>query len=216
MMRPKTISFAPTTPSVNGICLSQTPAGAGALLLNGALASALPGVGALNQVLLNAAYKIDFTSAGAVGQSLTVTGTDADGKAQVEVIAGPNANTVTTIGYFKSITSIAIAGAAGAALTSGINAAGQFISQTVSLDLYESDTTIAVDISGTINYDVQKAFERPTAGETPNWVAGGLSTQTADANSSYTTPTGAVRLKVNSYSAGATAKLQIIQGRSHL
>lgn len=216
MMRPKTLNFAPITPSANGICLSQTPGASGNLNLNGALASG-------NAVSFNntdqgiatqgrIAYLIDITgAANDSARTFTITGTDPDGKAQVETRAGPNVNTVTSVKFWRSILSIAIDAAAAGAITIGINATGQFVSQTIPLDLYEPQTTVAVDISGTINYDVQKAFERPTAGETPNWVAGGLATQTADANTAYTSSTGAVRLKVNSYSAGATAKLQVLQ-----
>ncbi len=222
MMRPKSFSFAPITPSANGICLSQTPAGAGNLLLNGALAQSLTLVdfnprsastGALPTGL--ASYKIDFTSAGNdSGVNLTITGTDPDGKAQTELLAGPNANTVTSLKYFKTITQIAISGAAAAALTSGINAAGQFVSQSVCLDIYEPYASIAVDITGTITYHVEKAFERLTAGEVVNWVPGGLATQTADANVGYNNPTGAVRLRAQSYSTGALAVLRVVQGRN--
>lgn len=216
MMRPKTLNFAPITPAANGICLSQTPGAGGNLVLNGALASGgAVGFGNTPQGIATQgyhAYLIDITSAGNdSGRTFTITGTDQDGKAQTEARAGPNVATVTSVKFWRSISSIAIDAASAGALTLGINAAGQFVSQTVPLDLYEPQTTIAADISGTINYDVQKAFERPTAGETPNWVAGGLATQTADANTAYTSGVGAVRLKVNSYSAGATAKLQIIQ-----
>lgn len=216
MMRPKTLNFAPITPSANGICLSQTPGAGGNLVLNGALASG--GAVAFANALQGSAtqgihaYLIDITSAGNdSARTFTITGTDADGKPQTEARAGPNVATVTSVKYWRSISSIAIDAAAAGALTLGINAAGQFVSQTVSLDVYEPQTSIALDISGTINYDLQKAFERPTAGETPNWVAGGLAAQTADANTSFSSPAGAVRLKVNSYSAGATAKLQVLQ-----
>lgn len=217
MMRTKTLSFSAIAPSANGICLSQTTGAAADLVINGALATpANPGVGALNQILLNAGYKIDLTSAGNDSAvNFSFTGTDADGKALTETIAGPNANTVTTLNYFKSVTRIAASAAVASAITLGINAAGQFVTQTVCVDMYESVTAVAVDISGTINYDLQKAFERPTAGEIPNWVAGGLAAQTADNNTSYSTPIGAVRVKVNSYSAGAIAVLHVIQGVNH-
>lgn len=216
MMRPKTLNFAPITPSANGICLSQTPGAAGNLVLNGALASggAVAFANASQGIATQGihAYFIDITSAANdSARAFTITGTDPDGKAQTEARAGPNTGTVTSVKYWRSISSIAIDAASAGALTLGINSVGQFVSQTVSLDLYEPQTTVAMDISGTINYDVQKAFERPTAGETPNWVAGGLATQTTDANTAYSSSTGAVRLKVNSYSAGATAKLQVLQ-----
>jgi len=72
-----------------------------------------------------------------------------------------------------------------------------------------------VDIGGTINYDLQKCAERMTAGETPNWVAGGLTGQTADGQTAYTSPVGGVRIKVNSYTTGASVALNVNQGRGY-
>lgn len=209
-IKPKRVTFTPVTQAADNIALTQTPGGAGNLVLNGALASA----GAIPAQTL--AYKIGLTSAGNdSGQNFTITGTDADGNAQTETLAGPNANTVVSTKYFKSISSIAINGAAGAALTVGtVNTVDSAVTRTYCLDSYSKDTSIAADISGTINFDVQKAFERPTAGEVANWVAGGLTGQTADANTAYTSPTGAVRVRINSYTNGATLALGILQARA--
>lgn len=210
-IRPKRVTYTPVTQAADNIALTQTPGAAGNLVLNGALAAAgvIPA--------LSLAYKVGFTSAGNLSaRTFTITGTDADGNPQTEALAGPNANTVVTTKYWKSIASIAIDAAAGAALTVGtVNTVDSAVTQTFCLDIYEKDTSIAADISGTINYDVQKCFERPTAGEVPNWLAGGLTGQTADANTAYTSPTGATRVRINSYTNGATLALSILQARGH-
>ena len=211
MMRPKRVSFTLITQAANNIALSQTPAGAGNLTLAGALASGgvIPDLGM--------GYIVSITSAADISnRTFTVTGFDQDNKAQTETITGPNATTVVSTKFWRQITTIAISGAAAGALTVGTaNTTLSAASPTYCLDIYEPNTAVYVDVTGTINYDTKKCGERPTAGETPNWVAGGLTGQTADGNTAYTAPTGAVRLQVNSYTNGATVTLQILQGRNH-
>lgn len=213
MMKPKRVIFTPVTGATNNVALSQAVGGAVALTLNGALASG--GVIPSQQL----AYLITFTSivSDESGKTFTITGTDADGKAQTEIVTGPGAAaTVVSTNYFKSISSITASGSLTGNISVGTpNATACAVSPTYCLDIYSKDTSIAVDAGGTINYDVQKCFERPTAGETPNWVAGGLTGKTADDNTAYTGPTGAVRLKINSYTNGAAISMSILQARSH-
>lgn len=207
MQKPKRIAIAPATIDRDGISTAQQLVGAGNLTITGALAS----VGA---VTLGYAYAIELYCAGNVSTVVfTVTGTDQWGRAQTDTITGVNAGVVATTKYFKTVTQIAADAAVGTDVEAG---AADEIGYAYVIDMYETDTSIAVDISGTISYTVQKCFERMTAGETPNWVAGGLATQTADGQTAYTGPTAGVRLKVNSYSNGATIAMSVIQGRSHL
>jgi hypothetical protein len=104
-----------TALDADGVCTSQTPASAGNLTINGAQASG--GVASFT-----AARQITIASSSNISnRTFTITGTDAAGNAQVETITGPNNATVTTTGYFKTITQIAISGAAAGALTVGMN-----------------------------------------------------------------------------------------------
>jgi len=104
-----------TALDADGVCQSQTPASAGNLTINGAQASG--GVASFT-----AARQITIASSSNISnRTFTITGTDAAGNAQVETITGPNNATVTTTGYFKTITQIAISGAAAGALTVGMN-----------------------------------------------------------------------------------------------
>ena len=104
-----------TALDADGVCTSQTPASAGNLTINGAQASG--GVASFT-----AARQITIASSSDISnRTFTITGTDAAGNAQVETITGPNNATVTTTGYFKTITQIAISGAAAGALTVGMN-----------------------------------------------------------------------------------------------
>lgn len=212
MMKPKRVAFTLATQAANSIALSQTPGAAGNLTLAGALASG----GVIPDLSLG--YIISIASSSDLsGRTFTVTGFSQDNKAQTEAITGPNNATVVSAKFWRQITSIAVDAACAGALTVGTaNTTLSAATPSYVLDLYETNTSIAVDIGGTINYDVKKAFERMTAGDTPNWVAGGLTGQTADGSTAYTGPTGAVRGVINSYSNGATFALQINQSRSFL
>lgn len=206
-MRPKTVSVTPITPDPDGICAAQQLAGAGNLTINGALASG-------GAVSLANAYQVCLVSAGNISTTtFTITGTDANGAAQVVAIAGPNATTVETAEYFKTVTQIAASGAFVSDVTVGT--VDELASQTIPVDIYTNVTSLAVDISGTIDFTVQKCYERPTNGETPNWInITALAAKTADTATAETAPIGGVRFIVNSYTAGATISLRIIQGRN--
>lgn len=211
MMKPKRISHTLVTGTTSNIAASQTPGAAGNLTLDGALA-----VGGLIPDLIFG-YIVSITGAGNdSGKTFTITGFDQSLRPQTENVTGPNANTVVSTKFWRKITSIAISAAAAGAITVGTpNTTLCAVSPDIILDLYETDTSIAVDIGGTINYDVKKAFERMTAGETANWVAGGLTGQTADAQTAYTASTAAVRLQINSYTNGATVAMSALHSRSH-
>ena len=207
MQKPKRIAITPATIDRDGICAAQQAAGAGNLTIAGALASG-------GTVTLGYAYRIEAYSAGNLSAAtLTVTGTDQWGRSQTDTITGPNAGVSASTKYFKTVTQIATDGALGSDIEVG---AADEIGYAYVIDLYEGDASIAVDVSGTINFTVEKCYERMTAGETPNWVAGGIATQTADTQAAYTSPVAGVRLKVNSYSNGATIAMSVIQGRSHV
>lgn len=115
MSNPKTISITGATADPDGISLSQTPSGAGNLTITGAFASG--GVATLTP-----AGRVSITSGSNISnRTLTITGTDRNGYALVEAITGPNNATVYTLGDFKTVTQIAISGAAAGALTAGTN-----------------------------------------------------------------------------------------------
>lgn len=203
-MKPKRIAFAPITPALNNVCLLQTTVGAGALLLNGSTA------GTLCSAKPWMAYRLDLTSTGNIsGVNFTITGTGTNGEAVTETIAGPNNNTVTTTSYFSKVTSITVDGAVGT--NTRIGSTGQFRSADIPLDLYIPGWTVDVHVTGTINYSVQKMFERVTQPSiTGNpFAIDNLTTQAADANQTLSESPSALRVVANSYSASATLALQI-------
>lgn len=206
MIRPKQISLAPIAPSTNNICALQTTAGAANLLLNGAVG------GTLNSAKPWLGYKVAFESAADLHTvTATITGYDEANHAQTEAIACPTSNSVVSVKYWSKITSIAVSGAIGTNMKVGTSSA--FVTAPCPLDMYDLATTIAVVISGTINYDVQRAFERPNQvpARTANWGDGQITQATMNASTFYNNPVAQVRLLCNSYSTGATAKINIAQ-----
>jgi len=209
-IKPRRIFFTPHAPDLDGICLAQQRVGAGALTINGADAVAGVASFAAAGEYERVGYQVSIQSAGNLsGVNFTITGTDAEGKALSEVVAGPNITTVESLGYFRTVTSVTVSGTI--ATDANLGTVDEFVTAPFVLDLYAPYTSIAVDISGTIDYSVQKCFERLTAGQTANWVAGGLTAQTADGNTAYTQATGAIRVVGNSFTATATVGMNIAQ-----
>lgn len=208
MMKPKRVAFTPVTGTTSNIATSQTPAGAGNVVLDGALAVG----GVIPDLSLG--YIVSLTSAADISnRTFLITGFDQDNHAQTETITGPNATTVVSTKFWRSITTIAISGAAAGAITIGTpNATLCAVTPTYCVDGGEPYTSVTADIGGTINFTLQKCSERPTAGETPNWrtlqAAGAV-----DVEALQTGPIGAVRALISSYTNTATIALSILQTR---
>ena len=101
------------TADADGVCASQPPSGAGNLTINGALADS-------GAVTFDQPRQITVTGGSdESGKTFTVTGTDETGTAASEVITGPNATTVTSTGYFATISQIAVSAATAGAITVG-------------------------------------------------------------------------------------------------
>ena len=211
-IKPKRVFFTPYTPDVDVICLAQQAAGAGSLLLNGAaVVHGVASFGTAETEYQEVGYQLCLVSTGNLsGVNFTVTGTDAEGNALSEIIAGPNNNTVETTGYFKTVTSITVDGAVGTNVT--IGTVDEFVTKPIPVDIYCDMTTLDVDVSGTINYTSQFCYQRPTAGETPVW-GDSIAAGAVDASYIHEGCIGAVRLLGNSFTAGATIALLIRQPR---
>lgn len=206
-IKPKRWSFTPVTQSATNILAAVTPGAAGALTLDGALISG----GVLPQQTL-AYILLLTTSAADQAKTITITGTNADNAAQTETINLPNATTGYTTKAFRSISSITVSAALIGTLSIGTANAGSpsALSPTMPLDVYSQYTTLAADVSGTINFTLQKCYEMMNRGETPNWVtaqaAGAIDVQTL-----ITGPVSGVRIQVNSYTNTATIAMSVLQ-----
>lgn len=102
------------------------------------------------------------TSADYTGINFTVTGTDANNQVQTEVLAGPNIGTVSSVLFYKSVTSIVsdggVGGGAVSAGTSGVTS-----TRWVSFDTWSTGTTaLQCNVTGTVNYTVQSTLDNPS------------------------------------------------------
>jgi len=190
----------------DGIAESQTPAAGGvqSLTLDGVLAD-LGTAGEFD--IYDAGYstgiggvQIGITSAGNdSGNTFVVTGTDQNGDAATESITGPNAGTVESTGYWRTITSITISANAVGAITVGT--VDEAVTVDVMLNKYVTSTVAVSGLAGTINYGIQESFD-PQNAVPVNWIDAQAS-KTADLAAELTAKASYTRLVVNSYSSGA-------------
>ena len=93
-------------------------------------------------------------------KTFLITGTDANGNPQTETVAGLNTGTATTVGYFKTVTSVTISANAAGALTVGMT-------NTASTpwvrfdDFAPSNISIQCSVSGSVTYTVQSTLNDP-------------------------------------------------------
>lgn len=153
------------------------------------------------------------------GKTITIVGTDADGHALTETIAGPAGSaTVTSTKRFKTVTSVTPSATIGAD-TVDIGWDAVSVTPTYPIDRHSaSGSLVFADISGTINYSGEETFQEiygetvdPGADEVTWNAMSGMSAKTADTASSTTVGATAVRVKVNTVTNGATLKISYIQ-----
>lgn len=205
-MRPVILSRTLAAGAVGAICASQTPGGAGNLVLNGTLAAG--GV-----ATLDVQRNIGITSGGNLSAlTFTLTGTDQQGRVVSETVTGPNAGTTSSVLNYLTITQISISGAAGSALT--VDTLGTGATTELVLDKYIApfSVSINVNVTGTLNYTVQYTFDDVFA-KAPGpftWTAvAALTAQTTTQNSSLSQPVTALRLVTNS--GAGTGLIELVQ-----
>lgn len=164
------------------------------------------------------AHQINITSgANLSGITFTLTGTDADDVALTEAVTGPNATTVESTGYFKTVTSIAISGTLGAN-TVDLGWVDEFVTPTIQLNTYARGVSANIDVTGTINYTVQATHSdmRTRVDDGPfNWFDIDdpnidLIGITADVAFGMFPIPRAIRIQANSFSSGATVALRMV------
>ena len=161
-MRPQVVSVGPlATADADGICASQTPAAAGAWLLNGALVVA--GV-----AVLDVPRRVRITTGGSEsGKSAIITGTSFNNQAASETVALPSsATTVDSVLDYKTVTSIVGSATITNALTVGTN--GVAGSAWMFFDTWVTGgIAIQCNASGTVNYTVQSTLDDPNSPTNP-------------------------------------------------
>lgn len=206
MARPKTLTFSPSDEDLTHFASNVT--GATFTLTENDTPDGLA-----HQVGIRNDSATDHS-----GKTVTLVGTDQDGRALTEVVTGPGSSaTVESSGYFKTLTSATPSATIGAD-TFDIGIVDEFSSQTVPLNVYKSNIGIAINVTGTINYTLQQTLDKL---ETVAATSAAFKFQDSDdatvvsatdnQNTNYVLPPTAARLKVNSYSSGATISIDITQ-----
>lgn len=204
-MRPFYKLYSPANESTSGIVSGATGATSPLTLASSGAGDSL-------------AHQISITSAANLsGITFTVTGTDADGVALTEAVTGPNATTVESTGYFKTVTSITISATLGAN-TANVGWVDEIVTPTIPLNTYARGASANVDVTGTVNYTVEATHSDMVTREADgpfNWFELDdpnidLISITADVAFGLFPIPRAIRLKTNSYSSGATLALRIV------
>lgn len=211
-MRIKTIRYTPLTTNATGYASNVTGA-------SWPLTATNSNTGLAYRVTIVNDAVTDWS-----GNSATIVGTDAEGRAQTETLAlpGPSA-TVTSTKFFKTVTSVTPAATINAdTMDIGWVVPGNGPAIPVNYEGVQAVTSFQVDISGTINYDIEvtqgRIFDAGDAGLllTPPvsviWTNHAtIVAQTADAVGYQTNPITAFRLSVNTVTNGATVDLTYFQ-----
>ena len=151
------------------------------------------------------------------GVTFTIVGTDSDGHPKTETgLVGPaSASTVTTTGYFKTVTSVQPSTTMGGLVVSiGITATS--LSPTMVLEWRSIiGATHQVQVTGTIDFTVQETIDELSQTvdvDAAGWtsVTSALAAKTATTTASGVVGVTAARLKVNSVTNGATYTWRVV------
>lgn len=206
MARPVRYTYAAS--STTYVTTAQTLGAAGNLVIDGTGAEISP-TRRMRLTGSGFARPITLTSAGNISAvNFTITGTDIRGAALSEVIAGPNANTVSTTALFYSVTNIAANGAVGTGTSVGIGTTGKSQWYKVDYQLIPVNMGLGINVIGTINWTVQQTTANVEASEPASTEIivhpdATLVAQAVTRQGNYAFPFGATQLVVNSSSGGS-------------
>ena len=223
-MRPYTQQINLSNQSATLVALAQQIASAGNLTLT-ANAANIDSSGSARILLLT-------TTENDSGVNYTIVGLDADGNSITETGALPNNTTKSSTKAYASVSKISLSAGITANMSVGtVNSTLTAYSTTIPLDFYARTGASAItEITGTIVYTVQETFDDLLGQGSLNaiWYDGSLSNDTQNTSGGGTVganllalssvngrsqldkgATG-VRIKIISYSNGATLKLRLI------
>lgn len=151
-------------------------------------------------------------------KTLTLTGTDANGRAQTETLAAPAGSaTVESAKYYLTLTTVAISATIGAD-TFDVGWVDEFTSPSIPLNWrINAASSWFLDVTGTISLDVDFAIEDigNTDEASVKWVvvSASLDDETADSTAFVSIPAGytAARVRVNSYTDTAEVTVYAVQ-----
>lgn len=215
-MRPISTITATLTDDANGIAEDQTTGGAADLVLDGVLVTDGIATAAEAQI-------VSIEGAGnSSGITFTISGTDADGNDQSQTITGPNAATVKTTAFFKTVSQISASGAVTGNVEVGWLEADGAVTKSIVTNWRQSpyNQGLFVVITGTLTATIQHTEDDPegtftnTFSTDATWRATtGLAAITATDEDVINFPVRAVRGIITAYTSG-TLKLTTIQGQN--
>lgn len=204
-MRPVEFRYTPADDNLTGFASNVTGA-------SWPLTATTPGDGLAHQVTIRNDSATDHSA-----KTALLTGTDADGLPQTEIMSLPAGSaTTTSTRAFRTLTSVVPSATIGAD-TMDIGWNDVCTGPTYPLNWRQANFQISlgVDVSGTINYTIQHCLEdiRKAAPSTLTWWPHAtLVNRTVDMDGNYASPVTATRLRINSLTDGATIEFQIVQG----
>lgn len=211
-MRPSTIDIDVADANLTGFDSNITGAGPWTMT------TTATSDGLAHQVSIRNDAAVDYS-----GQTFTLVGTDADGKAQTEAVTGPTQSaTVESTKYYKTLTTITASGAGISTDTFDIGWVDEVASITYPLDrLSDYQANIHVDVTGTLNFTVQELWQNVYDLAEPQddgvWInISALASKTADTSSQATRGATAIRIILNSYSSGAELQMYTNQPVSNV
>jgi len=150
-MRPKTLDLDPANANLTGFASNMTGAGPWTMTTTNSGDSLAHQVSVRNDSVTDHSAK-----------TITLTGTDADGRPQTETMAAPGVSaTVESTKYFKTLASATVSATIGAD-TFDFGWVDEFTSQTIPLNhLAGVPPTIEVDLTGTAGYDIEVSLRNP-------------------------------------------------------
>lgn len=208
--------------STTAVCLLQTTAGAGSLLINGGLATTNTTVPTV-AIFTNINRVVTLTSANNLSAvNVTITGYF-QGAVVTETRTGPNANTVSTTQVFDSVTAVSV-GAAVTALSVGTGTTGSTIWVLSDFYLPYNALTVGVKVTPAVNYTFQTTMDDVTTTASPGIftpidgvtiptvpAATTMTAATVSIIANYTFPTRYSRILVNSSDATGTFTAYFLQ-----
>ncbi len=152
------------------------------------------------------------------GINMVLVGTDADGYAQTETLAGPGASVTTvSVKFYKTLTSVTPASTFGAD-TMGIGTNGVWYGRTIPLNARNSAVAnIQAALTGTCTFTVSQVYDdvltsTSSPAQSAAWTAiTALTTKSATTVGAASAGATAVRISSASYSTGASVALSIAQ-----
>ncbi len=152
------------------------------------------------------------------GINMTLVGTDADGNAQTEVLAGPGSSTTTvSTKFYKTLTSVTPASTFGAD-TMDIGTNGVWYTPTLPLNARNAAVAnIQAALTGTATFTVSQIYDDVLSGtatpaQSAAWTSiSALASKSATTVGAASAGATAVRLSTASYSTGAVISVSIAQ-----